>query len=133
MFWIPSVNPWPPSKKRSCQNSSNPFLDAMANAYYNYNMPHHYYVCGESRLQERCTTVSKKDRSMVYASAKEALEFKVTFELLCPSDTRRIAMNWGVVSFTVERRTLRTFNLGTSFYFLHKSLQLRHTWIHLIR
>ena len=33
IFWIPSVNLWPPSKKRSCQNSSNPFLDAMANTY----------------------------------------------------------------------------------------------------
>lgn len=53
--------------------------------------------------------VSKRDPSMVYASAKEALEFKMTFELLCHSETRRIALNWGVVSFTVERQKLRTY------------------------
>lgn len=73
---------------------------------------------------------------MAYASAKEALEFKVTFELLCPSDTRRIAMNWVVVSFTVEVKSCehtQVINLGTSFY-LHKCLQLRHRpWIYLIR
>ena len=69
----------------------------MANSYYDCNMPHRYCTCGKSCLQEGCTTVSKRDRSVVYASAKEALEFKVTFELLCLSDTRRIAVNWGEV------------------------------------
>jgi hypothetical protein len=70
---------WPPSKKRPCQNFSDPFLDAMANSYYDWDMPLRYYHCSESRFQEGFTTVSKRDRSMVYASGKEALEFKVTF------------------------------------------------------